>query len=391
VAALVATTLSAVPSAGAANQQIKTVALSYYPWSDNGFPSVTKFSVTKAQSVLDELAREYAQDVHRGLYGRATTSLDPQAFFMWWLPNRLFDIASGAVKPPKGLDMTTDAGMDRAMWLTHIDGYYFGTWLRKDFLQFQGHWAYNNVLDDAAVSGAYQQLETGRAAVNQGSGADVLAFNQSSLRGKDPTPSQSIGDAGDATGIYAYDLGFLVGISPPSVNTPPDATTPPETPLVTYSLNQLYEASYGITEPPYLAAARRAEATVKGAADTARMQAAVDGSGNDESLLARQQRLITAGIALWSNPALAGDITKWSQAEWDKLLTLTTYSVMQNQAMAMSSLAATSTGNVPLGRQAAREVLLFWNFGNIYKLGVGDPHNDSVSMQDALPHFVMAN
>jgi hypothetical protein len=374
IAALAATSLTgAAQAAPGGHGRVIGVQLFADQEATNGFPSLGKV-LTPDQRLLDAFAREYA---------RGTSRPNVEEFMMWWLNNRLFAIAAGKAKPPRGfahaLDLSTDAGLQRALWLTHVVGNNTGEWYHYTLDEFgpcRCTTAATNAFYEAQVPG---ELAAAKAA-NHSSGNDLFAYNLSTVRS--PIPGNPF--AGQI-GFYGYDTSFtLAQTVPPGAPVPPVIANPfAPKPWVSWdggsnattcqSPSCLLDATYAIDDPSFLRAARGAFAAMLNGNATVqeRLQQAIVGNGTAADNLYAQ---MNAGLGLGLQGVPSGTFANWtSQAAFDILLFAQTYTGMYNQAVAMSALAAVATRDSALGHIAAREQQLWNGYVGGYGATVGDP------------------
>src|SRR5262245_56637379 len=207
-----------------------TPAPSEVPSADNGFPFLDG-KITADPALLDAFARHYASE---------TDQPSIREFFLWWLPNRLFDINYGVANAPpgSGLNMNTDAGVKRALWLTHVTGWELGIFARR----IVDHHLLNAQATNASVTNALTYMDEARQAA-LGSPSDVLAFNLASLRAGGGPPTLKSEDA-----WYGYDAQFLKEIT--TVNLPTGFAPLPN--WIHYTSGTL-DATYQIGDAPFLA------------------------------------------------------------------------------------------------------------------------------------------
>jgi hypothetical protein len=373
--------------------------LSSYPNADNGYPSLAAHGVIADKAVLDAFAREYANCPHRDATDGqlVTTAPDVQDFFLFWLPNRLYNIAAGVEAPPKGtervLDLRTDGGLGRALWLSHLSGYYSGIWL-----QLNMGTPTSSELTDSNISNVYATaVDEPRRVANHGTASEVLAFNRAALRSKLPLTgtvdaTTAIGvlmPAGNDAGQYGFDVGFLQYLLPPSLNAPPDAS-PFATPYFTADATRLLDATYALTEEPYLADARQGFANSQGAGPVAaaRLRETIDGRLLEEPLVAQQLRYYLHAAALYSVGVPGGTrYAGFGPEQYDRLLAWAAYAVMANQSNSFNALAAYATQDVDRGRRHARANAVWGTYLFMYLQGVLDNRHQGKTLEQALPLF----
>ena len=139
---------------------ITGVQLSWYPWTDNGFPSLEAHGLIVNQGLLDAFAREYANNPQLTNTGEMRQfGAQMQDFFLVWLQSRLSNIVAGieSAPAPYELHVTTAEGMGTAQWLAHLIGYYASVWLRAMWIEFDGpRIASISVLRDRSFSTIYR-------------------------------------------------------------------------------------------------------------------------------------------------------------------------------------------------------------------------------------------
>jgi hypothetical protein len=404
VLGVVAATVLAVPAAaapassGAACQRVDGMALSFHPAADNGFPSLAAHGVIADQGLLDAFAREFAEQPHVDERGQVVTgSRDVESFFLWWLPNRVNDIAAGAA-PPAGtaqrLDLRTTGGLGRALWLQHLSGWYSGVWLHLT----QGMTGDTPVTDADADHVYRSWVDLPRQVSLTGTPQQVLAFNRAALRGGLPPilstltvkVTENIMPPNDDVGQFGFDTGFLRWLLPPSPNAS-STTRPFAEPYFRSDPTRLLDATYALPEPDYLVAARAAWGTALDAdgAVAARRNEAIDGRLGEEPLVVHQLRYHAEATALYSVGIPGG--TKYSGyggPRYDRLLAWAAYAAMTNQANAYNALSAYSRSDVELGRRHARGNAFFNAYLYVYDLGVADNRADGKAILEAFPRFV---
>ena len=395
---------AATPALAGPQPVVTGMELTDYPWA----PSLTtKHGVIRDQALLDAFAREYGNNPRETVHGRITTEvLNPEEFFNFWLPNRLYNIAMGTEPPPPGtdLDMSTDEGLGRALWLAHLNGYYGGIWLRNDFDRFDGDGEKTGKddqpsgpePDEEQLSATYARVvDEPRKMANHGSDEAVVEYSRFALRGRLPTPSSDVialvVPANDEVGMFGFDATYLRYLLPPYPNKAPD-TKPPIEPYFTLDETQLLTATYSTPEEPFLKQARanfaRIEAT--GGDATTRRTVAEVGTPGEEPLLEHQNRLGSLATGLYLPPGATGAYPGFDQFEYDQLLSWTVAGVMINHANALNALAAYSLEDVDLGRRFIRSSAMWWAFTYLYVMGVSDPHHDAKTLAQAQPKFVFA-
>jgi hypothetical protein len=380
-------------SAAAAEPGVTGMKLTHYPFT----PKLqAEHGVIPDQTLLDAFAREYGNHPRKTIHGRMTTTVrNPEEFFNFWLPNRLYNIAMGTQGPPAGtdLDLSTDAGLGRALWLAHLNGYYGGVWLRNDWSRFDEPRSGGTEPSDDQLSATYARVvDEPRRMANHGTDEEVVEYSRFALRGRLPTPStdvvSTVVPANDEVGMFGFDASYLRYLLPPYPNKAP-ATKPPVDPYFTLDETQLLTATYGIPEEPFLVQARKNFARIDDTGGDATMRRTLAEVGNpgEEPLLAHQNRLGTLATGLYLPP---GDYTGFDQAEYDQLLSWTIAGVMINHANGLNALAAYSLKDPALSRRQIRSSAMWWAFTYLYVMGVMDPHHDGKTLAEAQPKFTFA-
>lgn len=352
--------------------------------------------------LLGAFIDEYTSGPRRTVNGETQSGgvPDTQNFFLFWLPNRLTNIAMGIEPEPTGtaLDLSTDDGFGRALWLGHLCGYYFAVWLR---------WVLSDTdrprraaqLADLSTSHVYGRFVDPMVSVaNRGSDDEVLAQALGSLRRPLTLPrARFAGDVtmsllvpgGSEVGIFGFDTSWLHHILPPSRNSPPDAR-PFTEPVLTYDPGRLLDARFAIPEEPYLVDARQRFASANAAhGDTAsRLRSAVEGGRGESSLLVHQRRWHRFATMLYARGIPGGTRYRGlGQEQYDRLITWASYSVMIPQAAAFNGLAAHATRDAELARRQTRARSIWWALVTTYAMSIGDPTYDGRSLDDAFPAF----
>lgn len=212
------------------------IHLSFYPWTDNGFPSPAAHGLIANQGLLDAFAREYGNNPRMGNTGAMSRS-EPHAvdFFLTYLPNRLSNIVAGLESGPESfrVDVTSAEGMGTAQWLAHLGGYYAAVWLRACWIQFDGPRSRDFRLRDRSLGAIYKHgLDRARDAALYGSDAAAIDFSRGLLRSNAPFPGApsrltrwlhmhkllaglTVRLPGEI-GIFGFNTGFLRHILPPA-------------------------------------------------------------------------------------------------------------------------------------------------------------------------------
>ncbi|WP_109524563.1 hypothetical protein [Nocardia aurea] len=407
VAVLTAATmcLSAAVCADAAPQTAVTgLSETYYPWIDNGYPSLARNGLIADPELLDAFAREYANNPHLTNTGEITIA-DPnvQDFFTWWLPHQLANIAMNEAAPPEGrdLDLTTPEGLGRAQWLVHLCGYYSSSWLRTSMGVFDQPSSTSATPTDAVYTQFYDLvLAQYRDTALFGDDAAVLGFAEQTLRSNAPLtaglpgPRSDLLERGPAeVGMFGYDARWLFNLLPPSLNAP-IAATPFTDNYFSANPDIFLDAHFALPEQPYLREAERkhAQATTDPGVN-AQVARIVQGRPGQEPLLAIQQSFGAAGDAIYRNGIGYGTPTVyrgWNQEQYNRVLAWASYAVMYSKANSLNALTAVATNDASLARQEVRTSFLWWIYTTTYIATIFDPRNDATPLSESLPHFVTA-
>jgi hypothetical protein len=395
--------MSLVGCGGDDTKRISSIELPAYPWVNNGYADLAStYGLVADQSLLDAFAREYGSAPHLSYNGQMSTKDSISEFFNIWLPVRLWDIAAGQVAPPEGFETTfelnTAAGMGRAMWLTHVTGFFLGMESRlylDQSMQTQPAPATTPFTGGGDQSPAptyaiYQKASRALQVASQGTAAEVADFNLWSLRGAGASPY--LLDGGEVGG-YGYDAGYLATI----LSFMSDKALP-HTPYFTYTPTNLLDATYWIGDPAFMSEARRQFASI--AAGDANVQALYQQAlltGNsepnqDQPLMTIQAAADAQARAIWTNLSQAiptpADPTASEETDIAIRLSRAAYFVQYNQANALAGLAAYATGNTTWGRQQARQVALFISYVNEYAIWSQNPEADGRPLDTVFPKFV---
>ncbi|WP_189094337.1 hypothetical protein [Nocardia jinanensis] len=395
--------LSAVVAAQAAPQDsVSGVGLTFYPWVDNGYPSLGRNGLVADPELLDAFAREYANNPHLTNTGAVTTANpNVQDFFVWWLPHQLANIAMGEAEPPEGhpLDLATAEGLGRAQWLAHMAGYYSSTWLRSNMRVFDRPSLISVTPTDDVYAQFYSQaLAQYRDTALSGNDAQAVGFAEQTLRSNAPLtaglpgPYTDMLERGPAeVGMFGYDAAWLRNLLPPSLNAP-SAAKPFTDNYFSANPDVLLDARFALPSQPYLQDAERSYAEATGdPGAAARVAEMVRGRAGQEPLLATQQRFTAAGDAIYRNGVIPGTVTiyrGWDQEQYDRLLAWASYAVMYNKADSLNALTAVATNDAPLARQEIRAALLWWIYSTTYVATIFDPRNDTKPLSESLPRFL---
>ncbi len=389
--------------------EITRVRLSFYPWIDNGFPSLGDYGLIANKGLLDAFAREYASNPqlsNTGEMGRAGPQM--QDFFQIWLPNRLSNIAAGLESAPEPyrLDLSTAEGMGTAQWLAHLGGYYAAVWLRACWTKFEGERRHIPMRDRGFRAIFKFQLDKARVVALYGSDAEVIEFSRGMLRKNTPQSGRSHRVTKllrvdrlatrlneylpGEVGIFGFNAGFMQHILPPSLNAPTDAK-PFTDRYYTGDTNILFDAHFALAEPPFLTEARKTFEAVSSADGevAARLRQAIKGRPGETELLARQQNWDTVAAALYRVGIPRASVYRgFDQPQYDRLLAWTSYSVMTNVANGYNALSAYATRDAARARRQITASTLWWGFILTYVLGCMDSRSDSLPLSDSLPRFL---
>jgi hypothetical protein len=393
--------------------QVTGIHLSFYPWTDNGFPSPAAHGLIADQGLLDAFAREYCNNPRMTNTGAMSRS-EPHAadFFLTYLPNRLSNIVAGLENGPESycLDVTSAEGMGTAQWLAHLGGYYAAVWLRACWLQFDGPRSRKFRLRDRNLGGIYKHsLDKARDVALYGSDAAAIDFSRGLLRSNTPVPGApsrltrslrvhkllaglTVRLPGEI-GIFGFNTGFLRHILPPSLNAPTDAR-PCKEPYYVGDAGELLDAHFALEEQPFLTQARETYAFVSSAGGdvAARLNDAVIGGPGENHLLARQQNWDTVAAAMYRVGHPGKTVYRgFDQEQYDRLLAWTSYSAMTNVASGFNALSAYATRDAHLARQQITSSILWWGFILTYVAGAINDRNDTIPLSESLPRFITAN
>jgi hypothetical protein len=371
---------------------------------DNGCPSLGANGLIADHPLLDAFAREYANHPHASSTGSLSHSgPDVQDFFLWWLLNRLGNIAAGiqTAPAPYHLDLSDPEDVGKAQWLAHLIGYYAGLWLRGTMVQFDGPPKFGLPLMNTTFKLIYKQVLTkSRDVALSGSDAEAIAFSRASLRSNVQLPvrrrfklSRLIRALPGEMGMFGYDAAYLYYLLPPSLNAPHNAQ-PFTQPYFTIDSTKLLDANFALGKEPFLAQAeQRYNAPALGEDEAAaRLTEAIEGRPEEESLLARQQRFFTRGAMVYRVGISEGTRYRgFDQPQYDRLLAWAAYSVMHNLTNAMNGLTAYATQDAALSRQQITSLTLWWGFGLTFIISYLDSRNDGLPFSETLPRFVTAN
>jgi hypothetical protein len=371
--------------------KVKGIELSHYPWVDDGVTTIpSQGKVIADEKLLDAFARDYAEDPRRGPYGfRTNAPPSSQDFFLFWLPNRIYGIVMGEERFPRGvdIDIRSDEGWARTLWLGYLAGYYSGVWERLDWALFYPEFPRTRFapVTDAFVNNAYTSgAGTPTNIANHGSGSAAIDYSRFSLRG--PGLPGLIPFSSEV-GVFGFEANYVKYILPPWPAASQNATLPVDD-LVEFDDTKLLTVDYGIREEGYLKDARKNHANIKSASARARKEQAIVGTPGEEHLFALQTRTGATAAAAY-NPGTPGytSYRRFDQEHYDRLVNWSVYALMINQANSLNGLAAWSNRDSGLARAQARSTAWWWLFTWMYVAGGGDPVSDGKSLDEALPRF----
>jgi hypothetical protein len=377
------------------------VTLTEYLTVDERTPTLFERNVfVEDADALAVLVEEYVSGPRRTVNGDMDSSpnADAQNFFLFWLPNRLTNMAMEQAAPTGGtsLDLTSDSGFGRGLWMAHLCGYYFGVWLRLNLTQFDRPRRASEMTDDGL---AYlQERFVGPLVQVATIGTDeaVLAESLTSLRRPITFPKSRVASdlvmsvlvpGGSEVGIFGFDTSWLRHILPPSRNAPHDAR-PFSNSILVSDKSRLLDATYAIPEERFLVDARIAFAALDTTSpDVARrLHDAVNGKRGQSSLLAHQRRWNRFATALYARGIPGGTVYRGvDQQQYDRLLTWASYSCMIPQAAAFNALVAHATQDADLARRQTRARALWWALVTTYCASVADPRQDDRTIAEAFP------
>lgn len=338
--------------------------------------------LTPDPALWDALAKEYCA---------WTSAPSMEEFAIWWAYNRLMEVALGTAPPPKGiaLDLSREADMKRALWVTHIMGNYQANWYwRNDHTQPEFGPPRTDLLintigpvfSEPGYIASSKRIKEDLELATRGSDEDVLAFNARQTRG-DPLAEGTEG-AGQYAGFdavgsgdigwLAYNLGFVKAVL--TVNKP--AGEPPREGQITIDPMKVEDTTYGAGDTSFLAAARKPfEAVRSGAAGAAaqqRLQAALDGAQPTDSAGSQAVPQFARGYQGWAVPT--EDLSTFSARQYRLVLLDGVYINQWAQTNLLSGLAAHALQDSALGRRQIRSVALqtAWKFGYLNTLGAPD-------------------
>jgi hypothetical protein len=387
------------------------IKLTRYAGDDPGNPILAKHGVIVDPAVLEAFAREYANCPRvstRNQFG--IHEPNPSEFFVLWLPNRLYEMVTGDLPPPAGaesMDLMTEAGAGRALWLIHLAGYYSGIWLDRVQDASYGSTEPNdnqpgnpNTTNDNLDNAYLLSVEDAFQVAFGGTDDEVLAFNRASLR-TDPTRVNTgyvdintgiaqLLPIGNNPGHFGYDIAYLDAILPPSASAPPGAA-PFADPYVTFDMTKLLDATYALPELTFLKNARASLlAAENGSAEAQlRLADAINGGVGEQPLLSQQLEYFALSEGLYRGPLSTGYMS-FPLDHYDILLGWGTYISMTNQALSYQALSAYATRNVDLGRRLAIETALWSTYVTLYALGVTGDNTPNVTLDNAMPCFMKA-
>jgi hypothetical protein len=383
--------------------EVSGVRLSFYPWTNTGFPSLAKHGLVADQALLDAFAREYAANPDPGAFGvRGPVVPNMQDFLVVWLQNRITNIANGAEAAPAGftLDMRTTEGLGKAQWISHVVGYYAAAWARTNMYEFDRPLLPVPAFNDTVLSALYGPIvDEPHRVVLGGNDAEALAFTRKSLRSNVPAPPPSLAPASGVfatvspadSGMFGYDAGWLANLLPPGANAPTN-TAPITSPYFTADRSKFLDAHFALANLAALTDAEASMAEVQSAGDqrTARLTAAINGGPGEDSLLARQQLFYDLGVANYDRgtSGLGTYYGGWQQPQYDRVLAWASYAVMSNKLNALNALTAVADQDADLSRQQIASTTMWWGYTVSYLSGFLNPNVGDVPFSELLPKFV---
>jgi hypothetical protein len=392
---------AASPVPGCGDRQVAGLNMTFYPWTDNGYPGLDEAGLVADQGLLDAFAREYANNPHPTDRGGISDS-DPQvqSFFVWWLLNRLANIASGTATAPAGhtLDLSQPGDVGRMQWLAHVSGYFASVWLRTNMRTFDRA-LFPIVADDTVYAALYSNaLNQGRDIALHGTDAEAIDFSRDTLRSNAPLTARTPGPLGTLVklspsdvGMFGYDAAWLRYLLPPSANAP-TAARPFTDSFFEFNSTKLLDAHFALPNQPFLSRSQQDYDTAKaqGGAVADRIDQLITGAEGEESLLTYQQRYVAAGTLLYENGVPGGFGTvyrNWDQPQYDRLLTWAAYAVMYNKSNALNAMTAVATGDGALARRQIHGSMVWWVYTLTYIAAIFDPRSDTKTMSESLPTF----
>jgi len=154
------------------------------------------------------------------------------------------------------------------------------------------------------------------------------------------------------------------------------------------------DAHFALPEVPFLTQARETYVATRaiGSVVASRLDEAINGRPGEIGLLARQQNWDTLATALYRVGVPGATVYRgFDQAQYDRLLAWTSYSVMNNAANGYNALSAYATQNAQLARQHIRASTLWWTAILTYVVGCVDGRDDGLALSDTLPRFITAD
>jgi hypothetical protein len=375
--------------------------MTFYPWSDTGYPGLSEAGLVGDQGLLDAFAREYANNPHPTDRGGISNS-DPQvqSFFVWWLLNRLANIASGTAAAPVGhtLDLSQPDDVGRMQWLAHVSGYFASVWLRTNMRTFDRA-LFPIVADNTVYAALYSNvLNQGREIALHGTDAEAIEFSRDTLRSNAPLTARVPGPIGalakltpSDVGMFGYDAAWLRYLLPPSRNAPTTARPYTES-FFRFDSTKLLDAHFALPHQPFLSRSQHDynTANARGGVVAGRLDQVITGASGEESLLTYQQRYDATGTLLYENGVPGGFGTvyrNWDQPQYDRLLTWAAYAVMYNKSNALNAMTAVATGDGALARRQINGSIVWWVYTLTYIAAIFDPRSDTKTMSESLPTF----
>jgi hypothetical protein len=216
-------------------------------------------------------------------------------------------------------------------------------------------------------------------AASSGSDTSVLDAAGGTLRSALVAPPVGIDSATLVTqilppdnnlGSYGYDATWLADILPPQLDSPRHVS-PAIANLFTADPSGLLNASYAMTEAPFLTEARAAFAQAAGSGGSAaRVYELVNGGSGQDTLNQEQFRFQLYGSVVYGvGIPGATSYRNFNQDQYDRVLTWASYAVMSNQANALDAIAAYATQDARAARAELRATAVWAAYVGGYAWG----------------------
>jgi hypothetical protein len=321
-------------------------------------------------------------------------------FLLVYLPIWINEVVTGTATNSYGLDPTNPNDFGRILWLTHLAGYYGGVWLRKDFMQFGFPFYAGLPFSNAGIDNFYKMfVDPISSLASSGAGTSVLDAAGDTLRSSVVTAPVGVDSATLVTQIlppdndlggFGYDATWLADILPPSLDSPQNAS-PAIANFFSSDPDALLDASYGMSEAPFLIDARAAyaQATTSSGTTSERLQDLVNGEPGQPTLQQEQARFELYGTGVYGiGVPGASSYRNFNQEQYDLVLTWASYAVMSNQANALDAIAAYATQDVPAARTELRATAVWAAYVGAYAWGNLNPAVTALQpMSTLLPSF----